>query len=247
MTRLSKFYKIVALILLGILLMLGIGWLRLDSAIANNLKRNLSTTLGVYPQIEQLHYQLFTGRLKIESLTLNNPNGFATPYFMKANRLQVQVDPLSVFSKITKLQVFVIENIDVNIEQKLTQNNALQILSNAKQQRRLNLQANVVGGQKRFNLERAIINNVTTEFNLALGLQEDFLNIDLPKIEALELRNLTPENIQGVVLGDLIDRFVSGIMKNIVAESQIKIPENILKKIQESPLFSGQLQNFLAD
>ncbi|MDY6784064.1 MAG: hypothetical protein SW833_16205 [Cyanobacteriota bacterium] len=246
MKKISRLYKIVASILLGILLVLGIGWLRLDSAIATNLQRNISTTLGVYPQIEELHYQLFTGRLNIENLTLNNPNGFATPYFMKANNLQVQCNPLSFLGKTTQLQEFLIERIDVNIEQKLTQNNALTILGNAKQQRKINLQANVANRQKKFFLQQAIVSNITSQLNLALGLLDNPLSVELPEIEAIELSNLTPENIQGVVLGDLIDRVVSGIMKKIVAESQTKIPENILKDIQESPLFSEQLPDFLA-
>ncbi|MDY7012149.1 MAG: hypothetical protein SVX43_00895, partial [Cyanobacteriota bacterium] len=212
-----------------------------------NLKRTMSTTLGVYPQIERLHYQLLEGQLTVEGLTLNNPEGFVTPYFMQASRLHLKMNPLSLLSNKTELQEFSIETIDVNIEQKLTRNNAFTILSNARKQRKDALQANAIGGQKTFKLERMTIDNVTTDLNLAFGLQENPLSVDLPDMQAVQLENLTPENIQGVVLGDLIDRVVSGIMKKILVESQIEIPENILKEFQESPIFSEPLPNLLSN
>lgn len=237
MRKISLHYRIIGFGLLGLLLVLGIAWLRVDSAIAYNLRSAIATTLGVPVRIERLHYNLLNGQLDVKRLTLDNPEGFSTPYFMSATGLTIRAKPASFFTPTTELESFQIQGIDFNIEQQLTKNNLLIIFSNARQQRKGNLQANLLDRGKKFLLERAIVNNVTSHLNLAVFPATKPLSLDLPPVSLLELNNVTPENIGGIVLSDLVDRVVSGIVKTAIAKSQASIPQGILRILENLPIW----------
>lgn len=237
-------YRIIVFVLLGLLLVLGIAWLRLDSAIASNLRSAIATTLGVPARIERLHYRLFDGELAIERLTIDNPEGFATPYFMTATDLNVRAKPSTFLRQKTELQSFTIQSLDLNIEQQLTNNNILKIFGNIQQHRKGNLQANLLDRGKKFELERAIVNRVTAHLNLAPNARIQPLSLDLPPIATLELNNITPEILGGIVLSDLIDRVVSSIVKKAISQSQAAIPQSILRILENFP-FSEELKKEL--
>lgn len=222
--------RILLGILLSLMVALLIAFLGLGSIVKKSIKYNTQNTLGVYTSIEGLRVNQFRGSIEIENLIVNNPADFITPYFIKASNLSLKVKPTSFLGKVAVFEKFEIEQIKINVEQRSFKNNILAILGNSREYRKNQKQLMQKSFRRKFQLDRAKIDEMEVEFKLLPTKINNGLTFELPNFEEIEIENITPRNIKGVVLSDLIDRLTSRILTSVLDA----IPQELTEKFDLS-------------
>ncbi|MBE9116167.1 hypothetical protein IQ249_09695 [Lusitaniella coriacea LEGE 07157] len=221
-------------ILLGILLSLTVAllivFLSLGSIVEKSIKYNTQKTLGVYTSVEGLRVQRFKGLIEIENLIVNNPPDFVTPYFIKASHLSLRIKPLSFLGKVAVFEKFEIERVEINVEQRAFKNNILAILDNSEDYRERRGQIVKNGFNRKFRLDRARVDEMEVELKLLPTRINNGLTFELPTFQEVEIEDITPYNIKGVVLSDLIDRLNSRLLTGVLDA----IPQELSERLDIS-------------
>lgn len=203
----------------------------IDRQVQTYLESVAGDTLGVPVDIQSLSLNEFGGDLEIENLTLQNPPGFATPYLMKIDRLDLQLQPRTLFSDVVAIDDFSVNNVDINIEQNLAGNNVLKVVD------RLNSEGNTrasvgdrggletaeTGKKLKLNFRAIAVRN--TRVNLVLssfGLVADPVHFKLPD---LRLTDVSSDELQAVLTEELIASFVGDLFEGIVRDGGEQIPD----------------------
>lgn len=232
--RRTKGWAIAAIfagILIVIVALANVGLSRLDRQVQTYLESVVAHTLGVPVEIQSLSLNEFDGGLEIDNLTLQNPPGFATPYLMKIDRLDLQLRPRTLFSDIVEIDNFSVDTVHINIEQNLAGNNILKVVD------RLNSEENSggSGGEigrsetaetgKKLRLNFRAIAVRDTRVNLVVssfGLTADPIHFKLPN---LQLTDVSSDELQAVLTEELIAEFVRGLFESVVRDGGEKIPD----------------------
>ena len=232
MKKLSRILMFVGLIFLTAL---AVVWFRLDAIAKDSLEANLTKVLGVKTEVSALSINKFSGSAKITDLTIDNPEGYKAPQIFQSQQIDVDFRPASLFGSTLEINSLRLNDIDVNFEQKLRDNNILELVNHAKGKKRSNLFPRVLSSQisfnkKRFEISTVNLNQIQVNVNLSpLGNLIPFggfsqeLDVQIPDIE---LRNLNSENAQ-VVLEGTLDEVVSGLLGNLAGGIFDEVPKQM--------------------
>ncbi|NJM27378.1 MAG: AsmA family protein [Pseudanabaena sp. RU_4_16] len=127
--------KITVGILLGLALALALAWFSLDRIMQWGIEQNASTALGVPTHIGKLNLNLAEGTVGIDTLTIDNPNGFNTPYLLKVNSFSVKLKPMSLIGETVEIQSMELDGLEINVEQTFASSNILTVGEKLQQRR----------------------------------------------------------------------------------------------------------------
>ena len=127
-----NFVRGILLVVLVVILAIGIMVFMLDSVAKSGIEKGATYALDVNTSLEHIHIGLISGQVDISDLQIDNPTGFPSRYLMKVNKLDVEIEPSSLFSDVVHIRKFVLDGLDINVDQKLTANNVSKILDNIK-------------------------------------------------------------------------------------------------------------------
>ena len=197
---------------------LGLGWLNRHALLEATLEQNLSQLTGANTQIETLTVQPFSGTLTIQTLTLNNLEGFSSPHLLVLDRLDLQLDPKSLFQDTVEIQALEVEGVEVNLEQKLTQNNLAAVFRTLEEQSGHKGTPSDQTHDKKVTIDRLVIRNIdaTLTVSVVAGIGLDQA-LELPDIE---LTHLTPQSAPGKVIDAVAIAITTAILNEIAATNQ---------------------------
>ncbi|MGC9528312.1 MAG: AsmA family protein [Limnospira sp.] len=221
---------IVAVTLIAVATLLNLLLSQVDREIQTSLEALASDTLGVPVQIQSLSLDELGGDLQIQNLTVQNPPGFQTPHLMKIDRLNLKLRPFTLWQDIIQINHFSGEQIDINIEQKLTDNNVRRIVDTLTAQddtqaSRDRPQIQEKKGDKKLELHFDEIRLNTVRVNLTLsplGLTTNSVDLALPN---LRLTDVSSDQIETILASELIAQFVRGVFKSVIRDGGENIPE----------------------
>lgn len=227
MRNLSLSQKIIAGILIILVVALGVVWARLDATVESNIEQIASATLGTDTRIEKLRLGLLDGQMEIGEVTINNPKGFKTPYFMKAKHLELKIKPATLLGEIIEIQAFKVNALDVNIEQRFINNNLLEIWNSLQQhvdgtaQRR----EDKTGKKLKLTFDFITVKNIFANVILSpLDTNTKTLNFE---ISNLELKEITQAKFQAILTSEFIKNLVSEILMSIVEQGKNSFPNQL--------------------
>ncbi len=238
MTKKRKNWLTIAGIVGGVLIVLAaianVTLLRVDSQLQNYLENTVSSTLGVPTEIQSLSLDKLRGDLRINNLTINNPDNFSTPHVLKIHQVDIDVTPRSLLTDVVEINNFAINYIDVNIEQRLLNNNILAIINNLKStqpsepQTRTETTEETSKTKLKINFDVIDVQNTKVNVTLApLGFASS-LDFQLPN---LRLTNVSSEDFEEILTSDLIRQVVQDIFESIIRDGGEKIPEILQEAI----------------
>ncbi|MEO0374920.1 MAG: AsmA family protein [Cyanobacteria bacterium P01_A01_bin.17] len=199
---------------LGVVLA-GIGWLQRDAILDFMLERTLRSVTGVEAQLREVNSQPFQGEFEIDTLLLSNPDGFKTPYVLKVDRLEIKLDPDTLWQDTVRIQSIAVEGVQIQLEQKLARNNIATIVDQ--------LQASKGGGSggsgsnsgsgKQIEIDRLTIRGVDAQVKVSaianLGLTRTL------EIEDIEVTNLDTYNAESKLLEAISSAVTTAILSEI--------------------------------
>jgi hypothetical protein len=220
----------IALIVVGVLVVALVAlWLALDAIAKAGIERGAAYALGVPAHVDSVAVGVMSGKVRIDGLTLGNPEGFKTPHFMKTGRFDIAVRPGSLMEDTVEVTRFELDGLDLHIEQKLGSSNVTVILDNAKKVSGGPAAKDKEAGGKKVKVDRIVIRNVVAHVQvLPIGGSATTLDVKVPEIV---MENVTSDNAGGVAVGELTRRLVPAILAAVVDKGKGIIPDGDLKKL----------------
>jgi uncharacterized protein involved in outer membrane biogenesis len=213
--------KITIGILIGSAIALVIAWFNLGNIMQWGIEQNASTALGVPTHIGKLNLSLTDGTVGINRLTINNPNGFSTPYLLKVNSFDVKLKPMSLIAETIEIQRVELDGLEINVEQKFTSNNILTI-GEKLQQRRGEESKQGDRGEKKVKAGYVSIKNVKANVKLsALGRTIANTSVQVPSIE---LKDIGSDNSQGVLMSEFMRKLLREIFTAVTNQVKASLP-----------------------
>ncbi|MCQ2379023.1 MAG: hypothetical protein MJ016_07465 [Victivallaceae bacterium] len=124
--RIRRFFVATLIVLLSLLAIL---LFFRDDLIEFAMEKAGSAILGTQIEVADFSSSL-AGRVEITGLTVANPPGYEAPYAFRLDRIAVDVDLLSLFTKRILVNEIIVCGLALNFEQVLTSNNLGEIQDN---------------------------------------------------------------------------------------------------------------------
>jgi len=238
-----KVKKLVLRLVLGVVVLLVVAvialLLMINSIAKAGVEKGGTYALGVETSLRSISISLFRGRLIMDGLNVANPDGFASKHLMSFGRFDVEMRPASLFGGTVQLTQFVLDGLDVNLEQKLTGSNVSIVLDNLKK-----LGSGAAPAKqkqspgKKVALNRVLIKNVQAHFILPSEMTKGGpITVVVPEIELTEV---TSDQPGGVVVSQLVARLVPAILAAVAKKGQGVVPPDFLNGLD------GQLSGLSA-
>lgn len=221
MRRLRQLLMFVGLVTLTAV---AVVWFRLDAIAQSSLEDSLTRVLGVPAQVSALSINKLAGTAEIERLLIQNPDGYSEKDIFQVQTIDVEFSPRSLFQQTLKIQTLKLDRISVNFEQRLRDNNILEIINHVQSSktRDRNAQSGAVHprnsgivsaqisfSQKRFEIETVDLDDISVraKFSPLSGLipLEGFSQAVEVTIPDISLANVNTENAELVLEGTLED------------------------------------------
>jgi hypothetical protein len=211
---------VVGVIVLLILVVLG-AWLMIDSIAKKGIEVSGEYALGVPTKVNGVDLSLLGGTLRIDTLDIANPSGFASPHLMKSGTFDLGVRPASVLGGTVELTHFTLDGLDVNIEQKLDRNNVSVVLDHVKK-----LGGGGEGpakpegkeGGRKVKVDTVTVKNVVAHVHLLGGLP---VTVNVPTIELHDVGS------DGAPTSQIINRIVTAVLAAVIEKGKGVIPSDL--------------------
>ena len=224
----KKALKIAGIVVAVLVVALLVAWLLIDSVAKTGIERGGSYATGTPTKVHGVSLSLLHGQVRLDYLSVANPEGFKTSHFLEVGKLDVGVVLGSFLGKTVEVTQFDIDGLDLNIEQQGGTTNVAAILDHIEK----------LGGQKdqpkepsgkKLKVSRIVIRNVVAHIQvLPVGGEATTLDIPVPEIV---LENVTQDNAQGIAVSELMRRLVPAILAAVVDKAKGIIPDADLNKL----------------
>ncbi len=231
MSKKKILFSLMILIIL-VIATLFIALTMLDSIAKTSIEKGATYALDVKTTLDKIHIGLLTGQIDMNNLTIDNPSEFKSRHLMKINELDVEIKPASLFSDTIHIRKFILDGLDVNIDQKLTANNVSVILNNIKrlsskeEQEDKQKTGETQEGKKIF-VNTITVNNVVAHFNLDANLASKNITVKIPTIV---LKDVSSED-SPIVIRQLVMKLIPAILIEIIKQSKGLAPDDILNQL----------------
>lgn len=221
---------LLAIIVVLVLGVIGVGFYYIDSLAKAGIERGATYALDVPTTLDSADVQVFAGKFSMAGLNVANPQGFSSPHFLALGDGGVAVSLGTLNSKTVVLPELNLSDIDVNLQKAGGKANYQVILDNLK---RLESGGKPKepkagsGGGKDFVIKKVEIKNITAHVDL-LPVGGDATKVDVTVPEIL----LTDVGQGGVPMSQLVNVLTQAILTAIVKNGAGLIPGDILGDLQ---------------
>ncbi len=214
-------YRIVLAVVLLVVVAVGIVVLLIDPMAKSAVEKGGQYALGVPTNLDRMNIYLLRGEMTMDGLNISNPEGFDTPHLMDSGRFDLGVDTGSIFTDTVVVKKFILDGLDLNVEQKVPKSNVSVVLENI---RRLGGDGKEKKPEKGKNVkvDEILIKNVTAHFHLTAGIKE---RVDV-KVPEIRLKNVSTGE-GGAAVAQVIRRVLPAVIEAVLAEGGDRIPADL--------------------
>lgn len=228
----KKVKKIIVALIAVLVIVIVLAVVFIDRIAKAGTEAGATYALGTKTTLNSADIGIVSGRSELQTLQVNNPDGFDTPHFLKLNKAAMAVSLGSLTGDTVEVPEFTLDGIDVNIEKKAGSSNYQVILDNlkkfeSKEQKPAEKPAEEEGGKK-FVIREILIKNVTAHVKLA-PMPEATV-----KVPEIRLKNVGTGSDKGVMIAELTNALLKAIMMAIVEQGGGLIPADILGELNTS-------------
>ncbi len=203
--------------------------LNIGTILKPNIETNLTSLLGTPVKITDLKVNLWQGKIAIDGLTVQNPSGYRNPLLMRVGQIQMQVEWQSLLGNTLHLQELSIKSISIDMEQKLPNNNLLDVLKNL--QKPNPSQPNAP--EKKIKIDRFTLDN----FQIRARLNQFGVNLASvnAEISSLRLNNLGSDSDQGVLMRDALSQILLEALTKTLKQNNTVVARELLRVLPQAP------------
>ena len=231
-----KATKILAAIAMLIVL-LAIGIIAYVYFNLNYLVKDAVETYG--PQVTQTRVALrsvdikpFDGKGELSNFVISNPEGFSGEHLLKADKITLQIDPLSVTKDVIVIKEMTIDGVNVLAVQKGMTTNLQELLKNFKQGSSASDKTQAESKDIRIIVEK--LNFLNNSVSLSTESYGDYV-VDLPAIAQTGLgsktNGLTPKELGFAIMEPFVKRAKNSVETKLKAIVKEKVTDKAKAKI----------------
>jgi len=230
----KRFLKSTLWIVVPLVALLAVAWFFIDSIAKTAIEQKTTDALGVTTTVEAVKINPLKGAVRIDGLTIRNPEGFKTPHFIKTGRFDLGVRLGSLLEDTLEVNRFDLDGLDMHLEQKPGSSNTSVILNHIKKGRGGKggpKQAEPAGepSGKKVKVNRIVIRHIVAHVQvLPVGGKAATLDVKVPEIV---LNDVTSDNAAGVAIAELVRRLVPAVLAAVVEKGKGIIPEADLDRL----------------
>jgi hypothetical protein len=204
-----------------------------DRALKYGIETAGEKTLKVDVRVEDLSLAILAGKLNIDGLAVDNPEGYQQPTFLEAGHLYTALNTKSLLSDTIEIDQIKLDGINVVLEQKGMTNNIKELLANLPKSDAPKTESEKAG--KNVLVKDLEISNVKVNVTLLPGIGRA-TTLSLP-LKTIHLTNLGTESKLDTAA--LVKEIITAIAEGIAEQGKGLIPTDVLNSI------SGELEQVL--
>jgi hypothetical protein len=214
----KKLIAVALGLVLLVIVALGIVIWNINALAKEGIQRGSQYALGVDTSVDDVSIGLLRGQLTLDNLTISNPEGFQSPFLMNNKNLDTSVKIGSLMSDTVVVNHFVIDGLEVYIEQRGRTNNIKELVDRIQKMQKKRPDDAEPPSQKKIQVDRIVIRDVTAHINyLPAGGKLTDVKVKVPEII---LEDITPESASGVAIDELVGRLVPIILASILENAK---------------------------
>jgi len=206
----------------------------IDTAARTAVERGSAYALKVPTSLDSADVSVFGGRFDMAGLTVSNPEGYDTPYFLKMDDGGVSVDIGTLNQDVVELPTLTLTDLDVYLERKGGKANYKVILDNLARFESGETDPNdpeTEPSGKQVVIQRVDIRNVRAHVRLLpIGGEMTEAEVVVPEII---LENVGSGG-SGATIGEVTNIVLKAIFASILATGENVLPEEMLGELQGS-------------
>lgn len=217
------FVSIVVLIVVAV----GGVFLFSEKLVRAGIQKGGTNALGVKTTLEDVDLAPLRGRIKLQDLTIGNPEGFKSDHLFSLGRGSVSANLRSLLSDEIVVNEIELASPEITLEQKGLHTNITSLLGDLKSKDKKPKKEKATdkkkdGKGKTLRITRIVISKPKVHFRL---IGQDIPDLPLPTIELTEVANAdgTP-----LMIGDVFVQVIMAIAKSTIEHGKDIIPGDIL-------------------
>ena len=132
MKKTAKILRIILLIVLLIVLLLIVGFnLFANSLLKTAIETAATSALKVKVSLGSINLSILGGKISLENLLIDNPQGYQNPRLLELKKASVSVDIKSLLSDTVRIKEIIFDGVNLTMEQRGISGNNLQDVINA--------------------------------------------------------------------------------------------------------------------
>jgi len=225
-----KLLRFVLLLVLLVAVAVGVAVYYVDNLAGTGIERGATYALGVPTTVQEADVGLLGGTLRVDRLTVANPEGFKTPHLVAVKRLDLGVETGSLLEETIRVNRFELDGVDLHVEQKVGKSNVSTVLDNIKRGAGAGKPGEPAPeegepeapGGKKIQVDRIVVRNVTAHLQvLPLGGEAATLDVEVPEII---LEDVSSDNAEGLAVAELTRRILPAILTAVIKKGHGKLP-----------------------
>lgn len=230
-----KIMKRIVLIVVVLVVALVAGVLLfLDNIVKGGIETGGTYATGVPTEVRSVNLSLMSGSFSMDQLKVGNPSGFHSPHAMKTGKFDLEVVPSSVAGSPVQVRKFVLDGLDINIDQADGKNNISVILDHikslgdssegAKPAENAPAKDQPADNGKKIKVDKIIIKNVVAHVYLPGPLEGKKITVEVPTVE---LDNVSSDE-NGATISQLISRIIPATLAAVMKKGEGALPKDLL-------------------
>lgn len=208
----------------------GAAYWQIDRIARAATERGTAYALGVGSEVEEADVGLFTGRIELKGLKLQNPPDFDTPFFITNDSLTVQTEPTSYFSETIRVPRLELTGLTIHIEQRDGTSNLQVILDHLRKLGEGEEEGPVESPdtKSRLQVDRVIVRDIVAHVQtLPAGGELSTVTVEVPR---LEFEDVTSGKGKAVAVAELTRRLTPAIVLGVLSKGG-ELPADLVKRL----------------
>ncbi|MEI6427360.1 MAG: hypothetical protein WCO45_03065 [Pseudanabaena sp. ELA607] len=216
-------------ILLAIVTAVIVVALNIGTVLKPSIETNLTALLGTPVKISNLSVDLWQGKITIDGLTVQNPSGYRNPLLMRVGQIQMQVEWKSMIGDTLHLQELAIKSISIDMEQKLPNNNLLDVIKNLQKPSPSQPSA----PEKKIKIDRFSLDN----FQIRAQLNQFGVNLASvnAEISSLRLTDVGSNSDQGILMREAVSQILLEALTKTLKQNNTVVARELLRLLPQPP------------
>ncbi|MEX2671019.1 MAG: AsmA family protein [Phycisphaeraceae bacterium] len=189
----------------------------MDSVAREVIERGTSTALGVESKTEGVNISLLRQHLRVDTLTIANPEGYRGPLLLETATLTANMRPSTLFSDVIEVPLLEIDGLKLHFEQRDGKNNFTAILENLEERR-------TDEPRQRFHVDQVIIRDIEAHIEVIEQLGE--LSRVVVHVPEIVLDDVATDEVEGVAVAELTRRIAPAIVAAVLERGD-EIPADV--------------------
>jgi len=199
--------RIVVGVVIVLVLALIVVWLMIDSIAKAGIEHGGTYALRTKTRVDDVDVSLLGGRLAVDDLTIDNPEGYTDEKLVETTHGEVDVKTRSLFTNTVVIPRIAFNGVTINVEAKEKTNNVSEVIENVK---RLMKDEGEPSGRK-LKIDTIVFTDVKGHVRLR-GRTEPLL----VAVDRIEFKDITSGDAKGVVTSELIRRLFPALIASVI-------------------------------